>query len=103
MAARNVGVKVGRGLGFVGATLWKGTVILAEAAGEAGEGFMEGAESGWEDRCASMDAAREVRKANAAVKIAALRARLEAERTAAIEVVPAVATAPIKAKRAAAA
>ena len=96
MAAKTVGVKLGRGLGFVAATAWKGTVIVAEAAGQAGEGFLEGAESGFEDRCAAMDAAREVRKANAAVKIAALRAALEAERSAPVETVPTVA---VKGKR----
>ena len=56
MAARNVGVKVGRGVGFVGASLWKGTVMLASATGELGEGFLEGTEAGWEDRCKQMDA-----------------------------------------------
>jgi len=100
MSAKNVGVKLGRGLGFVAATAWKGTVVLAEGAGQLGEGFLEGAESGWEDRCAAMDAARELRIAANKVKLEALRARLEAERSAVIETVPA---SPVKAKRTAAA
>ena len=100
MAARNVGVKVGRGVGIVGATLWKGTCMVASGLGEAGEGFMEGAESGWEDRCVAMDMRLEERKAANAVKLAAYRARLEAERSAPVETVPTVA---IKGKRTAAA
>ena len=68
--SRNVGMKVGRGLGFVGATLWKGTVMVAGAAGEAGEGFMEGTEAGWEERCAVLDAKIEARRA----KILAIKA-----------------------------
>lgn len=102
MSAKNVGVKLGRGLGFVAATAWKGTVVVAEGAGQLGEGFLEGAESGWEDRCAAMDAARELRIAANKVKLEALRARLEAERIAVIETVPAPAS-PVKAKRTAAA
>ena len=69
--SRKVGVKVGRGLGFVGATLWKGTVMAAEGLGEAGEGFLEGAESGWEDRSKAMDLAQAQRKAKVAAAIAA--------------------------------
>ena len=63
MAARNVGVKVGRGVGFVGASLWKGTVMLASATGELGEGFLEGTEAGWEDRCKQMDANQAAKRA----------------------------------------
>jgi hypothetical protein len=100
MSARTVGVKIGRGLGFVAATAWKGTVVVAEGAGQMGEGFLEGAESGWEDRCAAMEAAHELRLAANKVKLEALRARLEAERAAAIETAP---SAPVKAKRTAAA
>ena len=100
MSARTVGVKIGRGLGFVAATAWKGTVVVAEGAGQMGEGFLEGAESGWEDRCAAMEAARELRIAANKVKLEALRARLEAERAAAIETAP---VSPVKAKRTAAA
>ena len=89
MAARNVGVKVGRGVGIVGATLWKGTCLVAAGLGEAGEGFMEGAESGWEDRCAAMDLADAQRKVANAAKLQALRARLEAERAAPVATVTA--------------
>ena len=99
MAAKNVGVKLGRGVGIVGATLWKGTVLAANGLGELGEGFAEGVESGWEDRCAAMDLADAQRKALRLAKAQemalALQAKLEAEQTA-----PA---SPIKAKRTAAA
>ena len=66
--AKNVGVKAGKLVGWTGATLWKGTVMLADAAGDAGTGFVEGAEEGWDKRCAEMDAKR-------AERLAALRAR----------------------------
>ena len=69
--AKNVGVKAGKLVGWTGATLWKGTVMLADAAGDAGSGFVEGAEQGWDERCKVMDA-----------KIAAHRAKLEAKRAA---------------------
>ena len=66
--AKNVGVKAGRAVGWIGATAWKGTVMLAESAGEAGTGFLEGAEQGWDERCKVMDAKR-------AERLAALQAR----------------------------
>jgi hypothetical protein len=53
-------------------------------------------DSGFKDRCDVMDADRARRKAANAVKLQALRARLEAERAAVIETVPALA---IKGKR----
>jgi hypothetical protein len=86
MSAKTVGIKLGRGLGFVAATAWKGTVVVAEGAGQLGEGFLEGAEAGWEDRCAAMDAARAARKAANAAKVAALLATMEAERSAPLPV-----------------
>lgn len=67
--AKTVGAKAGKLVGWTGATLWKGTCMLASAAGEAGEGFVEGAQDGWEGRCAQLDA-----------KIAAHKAKLEARK-----------------------
>lgn len=78
MSAKTVGVKLGRGAGFLGATLWKGTVLAAEAAGDIGEGFLEGAEAGWEDRCKALDAARAARKAKLLAAVAAAEAAAEA-------------------------
>lgn len=59
---KSVGIKVGRGVGIVGATLWKGTCLVAAATGEFGVGVAEGAEQGWEERCAKMDLAAAQRK-----------------------------------------
>lgn len=67
--AKTVGSKAGKLVGWTGATLWKGTCMLANAAGEAGEGFVEGAQDSWEGRCAQLDA-----------KIAAHKAKLEARK-----------------------
>ena len=78
MSARNVGMKVGRGLGFVAATAWGGVVIVAGAAGAAGEGFVDGASSGWDDRSAVMDAKIAASKA----KREALKLKFAAEREA---------------------
>ena len=63
--------------------------LVAEGAGQLGEGFLEGAEAGWEDRCAAMDAARAARKAANAAKVAALLATMEAERSAPVATVAA--------------
>ena len=86
--AKTVGVKAGKAVGWIGATAWKGTVMLAGAAGEAGSGFVEGAEVGWTERCAVMDA-----------KIAAHKAKLEARRAEALaaKAEAAPATAPVAA------
>ena len=65
MSARKVGMKVGRGLGFVAATAWGGVVVVASAAGEAGEGFVQGTSDGWGERSEHMDkviAARTARR-----------------------------------------
>lgn len=83
MSAKTVGVKLGRGIGFVGATLWKGTVVLAEASGDLGAGVLEGAEAGWEDRCKQMDEARAARKAKALAAVAALEVNAAAPMVAA--------------------
>ena len=72
MSAKNVGVRLGKAVGWTGATLWKGTEALIGATGELGEGFMEGASESWEDRCAEMD----VRIATAKAKSEARRAEL---------------------------
>lgn len=89
MSARNVGVKVGRGVGIVGATLWKGSCLIANGLGDAGEGFMEGAESGWEDRCKAMDLADAQRKVARLQKAQEIAARMEAERAAPVATVAA--------------
>lgn len=90
--AKSVGNKIGRGVGWVGATLWTGTCLVAEATGEFGEGFLEGAESGYEDRTQQMlanDAARKARRAQAAAALLANRMAAEKEQSAPITVVAA--------------
>ena len=80
-AAKTVGKKLGRGVGWVGATLWTGTCLLAEATGELGEGFLEGAEEGYEERTAKMianDAARKARRLEIIAQATALHAAKEA-------------------------
>lgn len=80
-AARKVGLGLGRAVGFVGATAWKGTVVIAGAAGEAGQGFVDGASSGWDDRCAVMDARIEEARAKRAAMKLAFEAQREAKTT----------------------
>ena len=82
-SAKSVGNKLGRGAGWVGATLWTGTCLIAEATGEFGEGFLEGAEAGYEDRTQVMlanDAARKARRAQAAAALLANDAARKARR-----------------------
>lgn len=80
--AKKLGVKAGRAVGWVGATAWKGTVMLAESAGEAGSGFLEGTEQGWEERCKVLDERRARNRAlllakKAGMEAAALTAKTE--------------------------
>lgn len=80
-AARKVGMALGRGVGVVAATAWKGTVIVASAAGEAGEGFVQGANAGWDDRCAVMDKNIAASKAKREAMKLAFAAEREAKTT----------------------
>jgi alpha-D-ribose 1-methylphosphonate 5-triphosphate synthase subunit PhnG len=66
--AKTAGVKTGKAAGWLAATAWKGTVLVASGLGEAGSGFIEGAEVGWDDRCAVMDAKIAKRKAELAAR-----------------------------------
>lgn len=69
MIARKVGVSLGKVAGWTAATAWKGVVIGAHAAGEAGEGFMEGSQVAWEGRNEELDR-----------KIAAHKAKIAAQK-----------------------
>lgn len=85
MIARNIGVKAGKAVGWTAATMWKGVVLAADAAGEAGEGFMTGAEQGWEQRNAELDAKIAAHRAKlAAIKAELLAAKAESAQTAAV-------------------
>ena len=75
MAAKSVGVKLGRAVGWIGATAWQGTCQIASATGELGEGFLEGAELGYEERTAVM-LANQAKRVEA--RAAALRMRADA-------------------------
>lgn len=86
MSAKVVGNKLGRAVGWTGATLWKGTVALASATGELGEGFLEGTAEGFEQRSAELDLKFAEMKARNAAKVAeALRLKAEAEARVAAE------------------
>lgn len=55
MFARNVGVRLGKAVGWTAATAYKGAEMAIAATGELGEGFGEGVVVAWEDRCDAMD------------------------------------------------
>lgn len=89
-SAKSVGNKLGRGAGWIGATVWTGTCLIAEATGEFGEGFLEGAEAGYEDRTQVMlanDAARKARRAQAAAALLANRVAADKQLSAPITAV----------------
>ena len=88
--AKSVGVRAGKLVGWTAATAWKGTVMLAGAAGEAGEGFVEGAQQGWESRSAELDLKIAAHK----LKVAQLRAEAIAARA---EPAPVAAPTPVAA------
>lgn len=103
MSAKTVGMKVGSLSAKTAAKAWGLTCRAAEGLGELGEGFVEGAETGWEAETAAIAQRREERIASNAIRLQALRLKLEAARAEAL--VPAVETAPavaIKGKRTAA-
>ena len=80
MSAKAIGNKLGRAAGWTGATLWKGTIALASATGELGEGFLEGTAEGFEQRSAELDLKFAEMKARNAAKVAeAMRLRAEAQ------------------------
>ena len=74
MSALKFGAALGRGLGKVANVAWNGTVIVAGMAGDAGEGFIQGSQDGWESQQLVMDTIIERREANKA-KILAARER----------------------------
>lgn len=77
-----VGSKVGSGAAFVAAKLWHGTCVVAAAAGDAGQGFMDGGEETWGQQTAKDEAKR---IATAAAREAAVEARIAAKKAAQLE------------------
>lgn len=91
--SKNVGLRTGRAAGWTAAT----AVTLGGRAftglGELGEGLMEGAEAGYADRIAAMEAADEIKALKAQVRKAELLAARQ-------EALAAPAPVPAKARRA---
>ena len=65
--AKGFGVKAGSLAGKGAGLVWNTTCRIAAAAGDAGEGFLEGAEQGWEESMRR----EELRKLAAKAKLAA--------------------------------
>lgn len=80
MFARNVGVRLGKAVGWTAATAYKGAEMAIAATGELGEGFGEGVVVAWEDRCDAMDRNLAQAQAKAEARRAELlRLRAEAQ------------------------
>lgn len=78
MAAKEIGVRLGKVVGWSAATLYKGGEMLIAATGDVGEGFGEGLAEGWENRCDAMDQLVLERQAKREAKLAQM-AKLRAE------------------------
>lgn len=87
MAAKEIGVRIGKVVGWTGATLYKGAEMAVAATGELGEGFSEGVVVAWENRCEAMDRNLALAQAKAEARRAELlRLRAEAKAQAEAEV-----------------
>ena len=85
MFARNVGVRLGKTVGWTAATLYKGAEMAVAATGDIGEGFSEGVVVAWEDRCDAMDRNLAQAQAKAEARRAELL-RLRAEAQAKVQI-----------------
>lgn len=74
--ALNVGTKVGTVAGRLGAFAWSTTCRVASATGDLGEGFIAGADTGWDEQMVL----EERKVAAATAKKNALRAQIAAVR-----------------------
>jgi len=80
MAAKEIGVRLGKVVGWTAATAYKGAEMAIAATGEIGEGFSEGVVIAWEDRCEAMDRNLALAQAKAEARRAELlRLRAEAK------------------------
>lgn len=74
--ALSVGTKIGSVAGKVGAFAWSTTCRVASASGDLGEGFLAGADTGWDEQMVKEQA----KVAAAQIKKDAVRAAMLARR-----------------------